>query len=85
MFALIENSIRAGNLSKAEAYSEQMFSQFSIQTIIDGIGIYVDNYRTAPMSPEHIIPVVKQTGAVVGRFEENAPSTQREGPSDENA
>ena len=37
-----------------------MFSLFSIQTILGGIESYADNYRTAPMSPEHIIPVVKQ-------------------------
>ncbi len=65
VYALIENSIRAGNLPKARAYSEQMFSQFSTQTIIDGIGIYTDNYRTAPMSPELIIPVIKQKLALL--------------------
>ena len=45
-----------------------MFSQFSIQTIIDGIGIYSDNYRTAPMSPELIIPVIKQKLALLPEY-----------------
>ena len=85
-YALIENSIRAGNLPKAEAYSQQMFSQFSIQTIIDGIGIYTDNYRTAPMSPELIIPVIKQKLTLLPKdFKKLTPVTYRgEPPSGEN-
>ncbi len=37
-----------------------MFAEFRIQTIMDGFE-FSDNYRTAPMSAELIIPVVKET------------------------
>jgi tetratricopeptide (TPR) repeat protein len=60
VYALIENSIRAGNQQKIATYVAQMFAQFNIQTIIDGFDILTENYRTAPMSPELIIPVVKK-------------------------
>jgi tetratricopeptide (TPR) repeat protein len=60
VYALIENSIRAGNSQKSEKYVEQMFEKFSIQTIVDGVNILNLNYRTPPMAPELIIPAVKK-------------------------
>ena len=47
VYALIENSVRAGDLQKAENYTEKMFAEFSIKTIMDGFDLYVDNYLTA--------------------------------------
>jgi len=61
VYALIENSVRAGDMQNAKKYSEKMFAEFGIQTIIDGFELYSENYRTAPMSEEIIIPVVKKT------------------------
>jgi tetratricopeptide (TPR) repeat protein len=59
-FALIENSIRAGNIGEAESYAHRMLLAFPAQTIIDGIGLYDGNYRSAPMSAEIIVPVVSK-------------------------
>ncbi len=59
VYALIENSIRAGNNNKAEEYAEQMFAKFSVKTIQEGLEKYSENYRSAPMSSEFIMPVVK--------------------------
>ena len=61
VYALVENSFRAGNLQKAEHYTKKMFADYDIQTIIEGLDLFTGNYRTAPMSPEFIIPVVKKT------------------------
>jgi len=61
VFALIENSVRAGDKQNAEKYAEKMFAEFSIQTITDGFELFSENYRTAPMSAEMIIPVAKKT------------------------
>ncbi len=61
VYALIENSARAGDMQNAEKYSEKMFADFGIQTILDGFALFSENYRTAPMSEEMIIPVVKKT------------------------
>ena len=61
VYALIENSIRAGDMQNAEKYSEKMFADFGIQAIMDGFALFSGNYRTAPMSKELIIPVVKKT------------------------
>ena len=61
VYALIENSARAGDMQNAEKYSEKMFAEFGIQTIMDGFELFSENYRTAPMSEEIIIPVVKKT------------------------
>ncbi len=60
-YALIENSVRSGDMQKANKYAEKMFSEFRIQVIINGLDLFVENYRTAPMSPELITPVVKKT------------------------
>ena len=59
-FALLENSIRAGDFQKTEKHVDRLFAQFSLQAIIDGIELFSENYRTAPMSPELIVPVVKK-------------------------
>ena len=59
-FALLENSIREGDSQKTLKHVERLFAQFSLQAIIDGIELFSENYRTAPMSPELIIPVVKK-------------------------
>jgi tetratricopeptide (TPR) repeat protein len=61
VYALIENSVRAGDMPNAEKYAEKMFAEFGIQTIIDSFELYHENYRTAPISTEIIIPVVKKT------------------------
>jgi tetratricopeptide (TPR) repeat protein len=61
VYALIENSTRAGDMQNAEKYSEKMFADFGIQTIMDGFALFSENYRTAPMSEALIIPVVKKT------------------------
>ena len=61
VYALIENSARAGEMQQAEIYTEKMFAEFSTQTIVDGLVLFSENYRTAPMSAEIIIPVVKKT------------------------
>ncbi|RLC19023.1 MAG: hypothetical protein DRI24_01335 [Deltaproteobacteria bacterium] len=61
VYALIENSVRAGDMQNAEKYTEKMFAEFAIQTIMDGFELFSENYRTAPMSAEMIIPVVKKT------------------------
>jgi predicted Zn-dependent protease len=59
-FAMIEDSVRAGDMKRTHRYVEQLFARFSMHTIIDGLNSLSNNYRTAPMSPELIIPEVKQ-------------------------
>ncbi len=59
-FALIENSVRAGNLPDTEKYVKQLFLKFSIQEILDGLAVFSENFRTAPMSSELVIPAVRQ-------------------------
>jgi len=78
-YALIENSIRAGDLQSAEKYVNKMFAQFSSQTIIDGIKIYSENYRTAPLSPELIIPIIqKKAMRLPGEIETLIPTITHE-------
>jgi len=59
-YALIENSVRAGDMEKAREYARQMLSQFKIKNILDGFETLRNNYRTAPIDMELIIPVVQK-------------------------
>jgi len=75
VYALIENSVRAGDMQNAEKYAKRMFAEFGIQTIMDGFELFSDNYRTAPMSAEIIIPVVKKTMTqLIDSFDETVES-----------
>jgi len=76
VYALIENSARAGDMQNAEKYTEKMFAEFGIQTIMDGFELFSENYRTAPMSAEMIIPVVKKTMTrLIGDLDIPTPAT----------
>lgn len=59
-YALVENSAIAGDQAKAEFYAQRMLDSFPVQTIIHGIKLYADNYKTAPISADIIIPVVEK-------------------------
>lgn len=60
-FALIENSVRAGDMPNAERHAEKMFADFTVQSIINGFYFYTENYRTAPMGSNFILPILKKT------------------------
>jgi Flp pilus assembly protein TadD len=59
-YALVENSARAGDQVKAESYARRMLDSFPVQTIIHGIELYVDNYKTAPIAMDIIVPVLEK-------------------------
>lgn len=57
-FAIIENSIRAGEINKAMEYTKIMFKQLDDQIIKQGLEFYTDNPKYAPMSKKIIAPVI---------------------------
>lgn len=59
-YALIENSVRAGEMEKARMYARQMLAAFSIKAVFDGFDTYRNNFRTAPIALEFIVPVVQK-------------------------
>ena len=58
--ALIENSARAGEMEKARTYARQMLAKFSVKTVFDGFDTFRDDFRTAPIALEFIVPVVQK-------------------------
>jgi tetratricopeptide (TPR) repeat protein len=59
-YALIENSVRAGEMEKAGMYARQMLAAFSVKTVFDGFDTFRDDFRTAPIALEFIVPVVQK-------------------------
>ncbi|MDZ7830668.1 MAG: tetratricopeptide repeat protein [Desulfobacterales bacterium] len=59
-FAIIENSIRAGENKHACKYSERVANQFNAQKIKKGLETYADNPEYAPISKKIIEPVILQ-------------------------
>lgn len=59
-FCLIENSLRSGNVSNAEKYTERLFASFDLKTIINKLEILPRNYESAPVSKELISPTIKK-------------------------
>jgi hypothetical protein len=59
-YALIENSVRAGNGKRTQKYAGQLFTRFSMQAIIKGIEVFSGNYRTAPMKADLIRPIIRR-------------------------
>jgi len=59
-FCLLENSLRAGDESGAEKYTEKLFTLFSLKTIETNLKILSRNYRSAPVSQELIYPIIKR-------------------------
>jgi hypothetical protein len=57
-FAIIENSIRAGENARAEEYAKNMSIHFDEQRIKIGLENLTDNPRYAPISRELISPVI---------------------------
>lgn len=62
-FAIIENSIRAGENYRAEEYAKNMFRHFDDQQIKNGVENYTDNPKYAPLSREVISSVVLEPAA----------------------
>jgi len=58
-FCLLENSLRAGDESGAEKYTEKLFTLFSLKTIETNLKILSRNYRSAPVSKNLIAPIIK--------------------------
>ena len=59
-FCLLENSLRAGDESGAEKYTEKLFTLFSLKTIETNLKMLSRNYRSAPVSQELIYPIIKR-------------------------
>ena len=59
-FCLIENSLRAGNISDAEEYVDNLFASFDLKTIINKLEMLPRNYESAPVSKELISPTIKR-------------------------
>lgn len=59
-FCLIENSLRSGNVSNAERYTERLFASFDSKTIINKLEMLPRNYESAPVSKELISPTIKK-------------------------
>lgn len=59
-FALIENSVRAKRPADTTAYLDRLFSTFSLQTVLAGLDRFSENFRTAPMTTELIIPALRR-------------------------
>ena len=69
-FGLIENSVRAGDLPSAERYADNVFTDFSVQAIMQKVDALTENYRTAPMAADMIMPILTKTMQQrVGDFE----------------
>jgi protein O-mannosyl-transferase len=60
IFALIENAVRADDPMKVDRYVQQLFARVSIQKILQGLHLFTNNYRTAPMATELIAPAIKK-------------------------
>ncbi|MFV9644861.1 MAG: tetratricopeptide repeat protein [Desulfobacterales bacterium] len=59
-FCLIENSLRAGDESRAEKYTEKLFTLFNLKTIETNLKMLSRDYRFAPVSQELIYPIIKR-------------------------
>ncbi len=60
LFSQIENSIRAGDTSNAEKYTEKLFALFSLKSIQAKLITISDDYHSAPVSKELIAPIIKK-------------------------
>ena len=60
-FALIENSARAKDWGRAETHAQKTMQIFGVQAVLEGLDTLSENHRTAPMSAEIIMPVLKKT------------------------
>ena len=59
-YALIEHSVRAGDLAKTQYHTNRLFERFSIQEILEGIDTFSNDYRTAPFAHDLIVPVIRK-------------------------
>ena len=60
-FALIENSVRAGDMAGAETHADTIFTDFSIENIMQKIDALAENYRTAPLAVDMVMPILVKT------------------------
>lgn len=60
VLALIENAVRSEDQPEIDAHVEKLFAEFSIQKIIVGIELLTNNYRTAPLATNLVLPVIRQ-------------------------
>jgi len=59
-FALIENSLRAGDTQRAEKHTQRLFKTFHLNKIRNGLNAFSDNYRTAPLADDLIRPHIQK-------------------------
>ena len=60
LFSQIENSLRAGDVSGAEKYTERLFALFSLKSIKTKLKTISKNYHSVPVSKELIAPIIKK-------------------------
>jgi len=60
LFSQIENSLRAGDVSDAEKYTERLFALFSLKSIQTKLKTILKDYHSAPVSQELIAPIIKK-------------------------
>ena len=60
LFSQIENSLRAGDASGAEKYTEKLSALFSLKSIKAKLITISKDYHSAPVSKELIAPIIKK-------------------------